>query len=88
LDTDVDEFIAPLPTKYPEGLSQYLAHFNNNSINHVRMCAYVVGHVCETNDGSKALEQEIDWNKPMLQQRNYAYRIGKYINHSCQRYLC
>eukprot|EP01035_Chromulina_nebulosa_P017392 gene17392-22941_t len=58
LYTDVDEFVVPNTTIYPN-------------------VAYNLAHVSDSDNGTE-YENEINWNKSILSQRNFYHRIGRY----------
>jgi hypothetical protein len=72
LFSDVDEIIAANPAKYPNGLSQYLDNFINNSqIKVIKVNAYELAHIAYGNGTKGTEEPPLDWSKSILSQREY-----------------
>jgi hypothetical protein len=73
--SDVDELMIPDPDKYPGGLSEYIAKFENDTEKiYLRMTGYLISHVV---DGDY-VEPPLRWDQSILPQRKYFVRQPKY----------
>ena len=66
LFTEVDEFVASDPTKYPGGLKEYLFQFANDE-NSMTRCT---NELENRNPNAGPVDTEMNWSMPLLSQRH------------------
>jgi hypothetical protein len=80
LFSDIDEFIVPNQDLYPDGLSDYVVKFQNDSQQkYIRAVGHELCHISESGASKEPpLEAPVRWNESILTQRHYWSRHSRY----------